>query len=217
MGQHDWYRNTTWTEDIKSAFFGRLDRSRGDSSKAQYLRIQAYYLEETGNKELVLEALNLLDMMFKSHPDTTEFAIAHVQKARCFELLGNFESAVNAYREGIEAERMYPNSRANAGLYFAWFVVRHKLKEIYDEALKILAVHEIGLSFPIEQFKFFSALAIIAFHMKRIDEAQKCAQKALKAMAKKESPFCNHKKLGLVSEPDKDIVETLTKIAHNTG
>jgi hypothetical protein len=46
---NDWYRKTTWSEADQADFFARFKRSRTPYNKAQYLRIQANYLEGVGS------------------------------------------------------------------------------------------------------------------------------------------------------------------------
>src|SRR2546421_136048 len=66
MGRHDWYRNETWTPEVQAAFRERFDRSRGSFHKAQYLRIQAFYLAKAREHRAALELLNEL---LEKHPD----------------------------------------------------------------------------------------------------------------------------------------------------
>jgi hypothetical protein len=65
MGQDDWYRKKTWGPRARKSFFERLNRSRNSYNKAQYARIQALYLQQTGKQELVRAALELLDLLLE--------------------------------------------------------------------------------------------------------------------------------------------------------
>lgn len=215
MGKHDWYRNTTWTEDIKDAFFSRLKRSKTTFNKAQYLRIQALYLQQTGKKENILGALKLLDILFSDCPEPLGLASAHLQRAQCFEWLGDYDSALNAYRESIKAERTSRGIRVLAGLNFAWFVVRRGLTQHYDEALSSVEMNEPDFIFPYQQFMFFSVFAIIGDHYGKKENAKRFARNALDAMGKTESPLRYHKKVGLVENPDKVVVEKLMRITRS--
>ena len=69
MGRYDWYRKTTWTEQDRSEFWLRLNRSRNDFNKAQYLRIQALTLEETGVEANIHASMELLDGRLADYPD----------------------------------------------------------------------------------------------------------------------------------------------------
>ena len=79
----DWFRKTSWTREDREDFFERLSRSR-KYNRAQYLRIQASYLAENGNIELLNAALELLEMLFTQYPDRTEMALAYASKGRVF-------------------------------------------------------------------------------------------------------------------------------------
>src|SRR5262245_4018263 len=78
-----WYRRTSWSDLDRRAFFDRLARSRTRGNKAQYLRIQAVHLEETGRPALVRAALELLDMVVREWPEPSEVAQAYHQQATC--------------------------------------------------------------------------------------------------------------------------------------
>src|SRR4029078_9829555 len=68
MAAEDWYRNTKWDKTIEEAFEARLKRSRDNSNKAQYLRIQASYLLDNPDKNLQLVWLRLIERLIKDFP-----------------------------------------------------------------------------------------------------------------------------------------------------
>ncbi|MHC4744244.1 MAG: hypothetical protein ACYS8Z_20200 [Planctomycetota bacterium] len=214
MGREDWYRNKTWGEKTKKAFFERLNRSRGSVHKAQYVSIQASYLCETGKKKYVRAALELLDLILEKWPEPFELAAAHLERAKCFENLGDCRATIESYRASVKAEREHPGVRVNAGLEFAWFVVRQGLPEYYDEIISAMEADKDHLPiFPNNQFKFFSVISIILDHGGEAEDARRFAKRALEAVAKKESPFRYHKKVGLVTNPEKAILKKLRRIA----
>lgn len=213
MAREDWYRNTIWTKDIRDAFFKRLHRSRSSYNKAQYVRIQAHHLEETGKRKHVIAALALLDLMLEKWPEPAELAAAHLQRARCFERLGKWKSAINSYRDSIKAEHQNTGVKVMSSMHFGWFVVRRGMSKYYDEVLSVLDTREELLLFPMNQFKYASVFSIILDHKGERKGARRFANMALEAMEKKESPFRYHRKLGLVTNPPKAIVKKLKKIA----
>ena len=213
MGREDWYRNTTWTKDVRNAFFKRLGRSRSSFHKAQYVRIQAHYLEETGERKNVNAALALLDLMIEKWPEPVELAAAHLQRARCYERLHKWKCAINSHRDSIKAEHEYETAQVGAALHFGWLVVRRCMSKYYDEVLSVLDTGEEMLLFPINQFKYASIFSIILHHKGEKDGARRFANMALEANGKKESPFRYHKKLGLVANPPKAIMKKLIRIA----
>ncbi len=155
MSREDWYRNSIWTKDVKTAFFTRLDRCRS-YNKAQYLRIQAVHLQETGKKKCVLAALELLDLILEKWPEKHELAAVYLQRAECFEYLHDYKSAVSSFRDSLNAEREFTGVIVEAALHFGWFVVRRGMKELYDEVLSALKPRDKGLVWPVVQFMRFS-------------------------------------------------------------
>lgn len=116
MGREDWYRRTSWTTDDQSDFFGRLKRARGTYSKAQYLRIQALYLQQSG---LYAEAVRLLNLLQAEYAEETQATAAFLQKAECLWSIGDRPGAFDAYVEALAAQRRYPNSISLVALSFA--------------------------------------------------------------------------------------------------
>lgn len=212
MARDDWFRNEIWTEEIKEEFFKRWGRCRGHN-KSQYLYIQACHLVETGKKKYATAALELLDLMIKSYPDRIHMANAYLHQAKCFEILHKYSEAANSYRGSVKAEHECPNVRVESGLKFGWFVVRYEMEELYDEVLQALESTETNLVFPINQYKYFAIIAIISDSLDDQGYAKRMANNALEAMAKQESPFSYHKKIGLVRCPDKDMVKKLKRLA----
>lgn len=213
MARDDWYRNSVWTEDIKADFFKRLNRSRTSYHKAQYLRIQAGHLQETGTKKNIKAALELLDLMLNKYPDESQLASAYLQSAQCLEYFQNYESAIESFRRSIDAEKEYPSHRVGTAIQFAWFAVRNEIAELYDEVISIIEPDKVDFAWPISQFKFFSILAVVSDYYGDTVPSIRFAKNALEAMAKQESPFRYHKALGLVKNPDKAIVKKIKKIS----
>src|SRR5205809_238226 len=61
--QDDWFRQKTWSEDIARKFFARLGRSRTPYHKAQYVKIQAVELLQTGALPNCHHAIELVDYL----------------------------------------------------------------------------------------------------------------------------------------------------------
>ena len=135
MSKTEWFRRSTWTDADREEFNARLKRSRGASSKAQYLRIQALHLAEAGHHE---GAIELLDRLLTQFPDSIEIAQAHAQKADSLAELGQTEAAIEEYRTALQRQRDFPNVRTNAWLVFEWFVVEKQLTRLYGEVARVL-------------------------------------------------------------------------------
>jgi tetratricopeptide (TPR) repeat protein len=213
MGQEDWYRKKSWGARARNAFFERLNRSRSSYNKAQYVRIQAWYLQHTGREELVRASLELLDLMLEKWPERWQLASAHLQRAECLEKLGDREGAIAAYRECMKAERENPGVIVGAGVEFGWYSVSRGLTEYYEEIAYAMEGSEEHLLLPSEQFKFFAILAIVLDHVEPCEDARRFAQRALDAARAKESGLRYHKKVGLVKNPDKEVLQKLKKIS----
>jgi Tfp pilus assembly protein PilF len=190
-----------------------LNRSRSSYNKAEYARIQAWYLQQTGKEELARAALELLDLMLEKWPEGHALAAAHLQRAECLERLGEREGAIAAYRECVKAERENAGVIVFAGVEFGWFVVSRGLTEYYDEIVDAMEGSTKYPMLPAQQFKYFAVFAIVRDHMYPCEDARRFAQRALEAAGAKESGLRYHKKVGLVKDPNKKVLLKLKKIA----
>src|SRR5262245_54287446 len=100
MGR-DWYRQKTWSPAIKEEFMKRLSRTRTIFNKAQYLRIQAYSIEQSHPRE----ALELLNLIVAECPDEFVMAQTYHQLARCHLALGNHAEALRAFESCLHSEK----------------------------------------------------------------------------------------------------------------
>ena len=212
MGRDDWFRRRTWTEEDRADFEAHFARSRGNSSKAQYLRIQAVCLAEAS---LHREAIELIDRILAEYPETIERAIAHEKKAESIYALGRVEESLGEFRLALDAERRFPNVRTNAWLEFGWIVVSEGLVDSYDETLQILEEFNEGmLQFPVARYRYFAILALIADSRGGAEMAREMAANALRESERRDSGFRYHAKLGLVEDHHKQLHERLKRIAN---
>src|SRR5262245_23774851 len=140
MGRHDWYRRSTWTANDQSEFRARLRRSRSPFHRAQYLRIQALYLETAG---LLEPSIELLLEMLQNYGDA-ERATAHYQLASCHEKAGRIPEAVEHLRLALAAEVARPTTQTLAWLAFGRVAVEHGLVDLFDEFLILLETRSQG-------------------------------------------------------------------------
>ncbi len=210
--RHDWYRKEYWQGNDKEEFFKRLGRSRGSDHKAQYLRIQAYSLYSSGKKEMVEEAIYLLNLILADYPDDFRKGSVNRQLGDCWEFLGDVESALKFYRTAVEEE-----SKSNVGFQganvFAIFAIKHKLVSVYDEALSYLSrENPIHYLFPIDRYDHYATFSIIQREKGNLSEARQSAGYAIAEYEKTHSGLTYHKKLGLVNVKDPflgELVEIL--------
>jgi hypothetical protein len=210
IAAHDWFRRTTWSKEDEIEFFVRLGRSRTPFHKAQYLRIQALSLAESGSDSLLRVALSLLDRLLTEFPVRTEVASAHLQAAQCQARLGCLPEAVEQFRLSLAAQARLPNVDPGTALEFSWFIVQHQLTEMYDEALSVLATAHIA--FPVQAFKAAAARAVIAEFRHDFEAAATNARAAIAAADLAESPFRYHKGLGLVGEQYRLVIERMNSL-----
>ena len=211
MTRDDWCRRTTWTPQTERDFFIRLERSRSDFYKSQYLRIQALTLFDTGRRPLVSAALRLLEKLFAEYPDRSQLESAHLQAALCHESLENLPGATSHFRLAIEAHAHCPNSHSGVTLEFPWFIVQHGCTDQFDEALAVL--QSAHIAFPVQLFRAATIRSRIARSRGDRPLAVRSAQEALKAAGATSSQFRHHRSLGLVWEKYEHIVKDLQQIA----
>jgi tetratricopeptide (TPR) repeat protein len=195
----DWFRRSTWTATDKEEFETRLARAKV-SNRAQYLRLQAGHLEETGRDDLLQPALELLHRMITGYPDSIDIAAAHHLRGRCYDRSGETLLAVEAYRAAIDAERKRPNVRTDAALDFALLVTERRLGSLFAEVANVLdsCIDYLG-PFPVQRFKFHAARALLQ-EGRNPAMANEEAMLALQAAQATHSGFRYHKDLGLVGE-----------------
>jgi len=203
MSTFEWFRRVTWTDADRQDFNVRLNRCRGTGKKAQYLRIQAFHLAQTGHHEAAIE---LLDRLLAEFPERIQLAQAHAQKADSLAKLGHTEAAISEYRGALQAERDFPSVRTNAWLDFGWLVVEQQLTRFYDEVSEVLQEfrEDSSFTFPATEYRYCTIQSLLADARGGKAAARDFAKAALAQAARKHSGFRYHPTVGLVgSERDK--------------
>jgi tetratricopeptide (TPR) repeat protein len=197
MKNVEWFSRTTWSDADRQEFDARLRRSRGDGSKAQYLRIQAVHLAEAG---LHVPAVELLDRMLSDFPDTLQLAQAHSQKANSLAKLGKIEQAIHEFRTALQAQRDFPNFRTNAWLNFGWFVLENNLTDLFAEISNVMQEFwdESGMEFPLSAYRYLVIQSLLADDRGDTLGATEFARRALSEAQKDHSGFRRHPNVGLV-------------------
>ena len=211
MSRDDWYRQTDWSEASRARFFARLARSRGAFHRAQYLRIQALSLAETGEADKIRAALDLLRRIFAEFPEEFDVPMAHLQAARCYDALGDLEGAIEHFDHAVAEQAKRPNLDVGIAHEYPWFIVRHGLVAKYDRALEVLT----GAStvFPYQRFQESASRAFIAAHRGELGAARASAQAALEAASAQKSPFSRHPNVGLVGDRHREWLGRLEVLA----
>jgi tetratricopeptide (TPR) repeat protein len=194
MARDDWYRNTTWNDEIEANFQQRLRRAR---DKPQYLRIQANCLTATHPRV----TLRLLDEYF-SLGDHFDIAQAHMCKAQAQLTLNDMEGAIASYEAALEREGVYPSLKTQAYLDFVCLVVNRQIEPLYYRALEVLDSHSDRPIFSSDRYRANGACAILLRHFGQTREAREAANLAMAAARETQSGFRYHQKVGLVKHID---------------
>ena len=198
----DWYRRKTWTKIDEQEFKAKLARARKDG-RAQYLKIQAIELVETEDKNLLKVAEALLNKMLTEYPDNNfEKGSALHTLGDIYKLKGNYQLAIDFYKQALDFEIIYPNVITQAYLDYSELVIKTGKENLFDELEKLLSDRYSELTFPIEKYKVNSILSIINANKDRQEQAQKYADLAEQFVTAETSGFRYHKYLGIVKERD---------------
>lgn len=214
MSKEDWYRKTTWSKSAKEEFFARFNRSRTNFHKAQYLRIQASYLQSTNTEEMALCSLELLELILKDYPEKSELSSTYLQKAECLIMLGKIEQGIDEMRNALQAEREYPNTKTEVWLEFGWTAIIYQISYLYDEVFEVLNEFKSDLMFPVDKYRWNAIQAIIGNEKGNKNAAKKYASTALEASSLVHSGFRYHPNIGLVQNPNAEIHSQLIELAN---
>jgi len=198
MSSTEWFRRTTSTDADRVDFNARLKRSRGASSKAQFLRLQVLHPAEAGHHD---GAIELLDRLLTEFPDSIDIAQGHAQKADSLVRLGQTETAVEEYRAALQRERDFPNVRTSAWLDLGWFVVEKQLTGLYDEVMRVVdEFRDVGgLRFPVMEYRCAAIQALLADARGEKTQAREFAKTALGEAAKEHSGLRYQQRSGLLA------------------
>jgi tetratricopeptide (TPR) repeat protein len=205
MGRDDWWRNTSWSEDIEAAFFNKFARAR---NKSFYLRNQARFLASS-HPEV---ALRLLDQYFALGADSSE-AEAHFYRARAHVALRSMDAAVIAFEAVLAREDAVPNFRTWAFHELPVLIATERMSAHYDRAIQVLMKHRNWLTFPVQHYQWHGALALILHEQGQTLEAANEAKQALEAAKMTDSGFQYHPNLGLVGDTADEFGKRLSEIA----
>ena len=112
-------------------------------------------------------------------------------------------------------EREIPYFRGCCYIEFAWFASTHRKRDVYDEVLAAMEsdLQDRDLIFPVRQFRYFGAIALIASDRGDKDLAKRMAKNALDAAAKRQGPFSEHPGIGVVRNTVDDSLARIESLA----
>jgi tetratricopeptide (TPR) repeat protein len=183
MKGRDWFRKETWSADDAADFEQRLKRSRGQ--RTQYLKLQASHLAGTRKPSLAVPAIELAKRYLQEEPGGLFEGEAHLIIAEASAILGDTEGALRAYRAAIDVESRRRSMRHYAYLHYAWYAATNSLSDEFENVLKAMEqMEKADLMFPINQYKYFGALALISEAYGDLENARRMARNALEAQEK---------------------------------
>ena len=200
----DWFRNTTWNDEIEQAFEAKLGRAR---MKQQYLRIQACTLAPHCPEV----ALRLSDRYFE-FPVDIDRSQAFVDRATAFLALGRVDDAVHAYESALAREAEFQNCYTDACFALPLLIATQRIRARYDQALEVLAIDRDGIAFPLNEFRRHAAIALIGADLGEAEPARVHARAALEMAAIEHSGLRYHPTIGLVGDEFEGLIRELESI-----
>jgi len=207
----DWFRRKSWSKADEAEFFEKLGRSR-KSSRAQYLKIQGIELLEAKDASLLTAAEGLLQQVLQDYPNdlfqraSTLHTLAELELQR-----GDWTKALQYLEQALEAEQQFPQVKTQAYLDYSEQVVKQRLVERYGAVESLLKERAEMLMFPVEKYKAYSILAIIASFQGKAELSRRFADLAEKYATAKTSGFRYHQSLGLVERRDDELDQMTRK------
>lgn len=203
----DWYRKQTWTKEDEHSFFEKLKKVRNRAMQAQYLNLKASSLAYSKDVELMRAAESLLNYMLTEYSEDEN----RIYKSQALQTLGavykfrgDYQKALDFYKQAIDFEAIFPNSISNSFMEYAEIVVKTNRQDLYQNVEKTLSEerYESAILFPITKYLKYSILSIICKQKGDIEGARSFANLAEESATMQQSGLYNHKTMGLVWQRD---------------
>jgi hypothetical protein len=209
-----WAERTTWTTEDQADFHAHLKRARR-VNRADYLIRQARALAESDWPNGNMIALDLLAAAAELGITNFRRPGFHQLQAQCLIRTERLDAGLTQYDAAFTAQRLVPNVRCGVHLEFAWLIAVRRIAERYPDAVERLEefTDTSDLLWPINQYRYFGALALISDALGDRDGARRWAGDALAAAGRSESAFPRHPKLGLVDQPESGVYNELLRLA----
>ena len=206
MKDKNWFRNTTWNEEIEEHFFKKLNRVRDRRMQAQYLNLQAGALIYTKDTELMKVAEILINKQLQEYSDDLLFkSSAYHLLGEIYGFRGNFDKVLEYYKQAIDFEAIFSKSITNSFMNYAEVVVKTNRTDLFDDVEKMFTEERYvsAVAFPLTKYLKYSILSIISKHKGNVEQAKYYADLAEQNVMLQQSGFAKHQSLGLVKERDK--------------
>ena len=123
------------------------------------------------------------------------------------------EIAVGAFERALSHEASFPNVQTQAWAAYGVAIVLNKLTSLFDSAEKLARSRLTKAIFPEERYWGHAILAIINQYRRNLKAAVEHARSALAQVEIEYSGFSRHPDVGLVKNPDEELIAELKEIA----
>jgi len=206
VARDDWYRNTSWNEEIADEFFAKLSRAR--SQRDQYLVIQALSLAKH-HPDIALE---LVEHYFETRTEDFHDMRALLARANAYLTLKDLSKAVETYKAVLAREEAFPQNRSNTYVELPYLIAKNRIADEYEFALDLLQGHADEPAFPLDRFWWHASRALILAEQGHEQAAKEHARYAIKEANIRKSGLRYHQDIGLVGEDDQAIVKKLYRL-----
>jgi tetratricopeptide (TPR) repeat protein len=180
----EWFRNKTWSTEIKTAFFNKLQHAE-HNMQVTALQIQGDILSGSKDEETQQTGIELLQVLITGYPDEI-YTIAIVQGilGDYYYEKGDFESAETYLQSAVDFHRKFKRIGVirREDLLLAETILLRKLTDRLEEALQlVIDFPDTGgsLSEDHEQHYYYELLAHLYYQSGRKAEAAKYAEKTI--------------------------------------
>jgi|SRR5690606_4081334 len=198
----EWYRKKSWTASDQEEFYNKLSRARKDN-RAQYLKIQAIELMQTGKSGLLDVAEDLLNQLLAEYPDDEFNKSAYLHTlGKIYQLRKDSETALKYYHQAVDFEKVYPQVKTGVDIDFSELVFKLEKTQHFELAQQLMETRIEGAVFPIEKHR--ASLILANIHKSKGEQIgfERYEKLAEESAAQKTSGLRHHPDLGLVKKKD---------------
>ena len=176
---YDFCDNSSWSKQEKDYFYYCLHQLTNDM-KAHCLNLKAKQLIKTKRKKALLGVVELTKESVEGYPNKSEILRSYLLKAEAEEMLGRVKAADESYSRAMEWLGLISRDKLDAVVDYLTFILRHRLRSRYDEAMKLTEVIEEDVyRLLVHDFVMLAARAILAFRIEK-KRRYRTANEALK-------------------------------------
>lgn len=207
----DRFRSSSWTDGDRQRFEAKLARAR-KTSRAQYLRIQAWHLAQSDDANARDAAGALYRRVLDDYrDDELQAAMAASDLGRWHRRRGEVVEAIEAMRAAVSQEDALGSLDWGADIDLAEMLLETGGDPAEVERLLARAGAR-RIAFKATRWRWFVASARLARNAGDHERAREHAASALGELADEEPDFARHPDLGRI-EADPDVVREMTSMA----